>query len=393
MKKILLPIEETQRSLKALHYVKKNFGPDEAELVLLMIDEKLSYSVKSEAEAAAISELDGKLALIAASLEGYKLSTMSAVGKAGVRITRAARETGADLIVMTKSSKEDMLSSIGTTAQYVINNAPCDVIIVSEQINARNEYRGLVYRSARGTVNLRGQLGDKQSECLLPSVNQDCIYTIKVTVGKVRFFHTAYNPDTRRWDRVPIPGQEVTLDIAAGESKDILVKADSTDGKADRIRVVNRDMKKEAVFDFSIKAAPKEVVEAHEEHPFEPIGDISDKMKSRATLEVPRVGGDEPMIPEDFVAPEVPDFKPDWMPEPAAAPAPASDPAPVPEAPSMAEPADEPAARFEEYVSEIEVPANDYSEYLGEAEKKKEAAAKFSEAKDGASIFSVDIRD
>ena len=151
MKKILLPIEETQRSLKALHYVKKYFGPDEAELVLLMIDEKLSYSVKSEAEAAAISELDGKLALIAASLEGYKLSTMSAVGKAGVRIVRAARETGADLIVMTKSSKEDMLSSIGSTAQYVINNAPCDVIIVSEQINARNEYRGLVYRSARGS--------------------------------------------------------------------------------------------------------------------------------------------------------------------------------------------------------------------------------------------------
>ena len=250
MKKILLPIEETQRSLKALHYVKSHYSPDEAELVLLMIDEKLSYSVKSEAEAEAIKVLDEKLALIATELEGYKLSMLSGVGKAGVRITRAARETGADLIIMTKSSKEDMLSSIGTTAEYVINNAPCDVVIVSEQVNRRNEYRGLVYRTAKGTVNLRGQLGDKQSECLLPSVNRDCIYHINVTVGKVRFFHTAYNPDTRNWDLPPLPGQEVTMDIAAGESRNILVKADSNDGKADRIRIVNRDMKREAVFDF-----------------------------------------------------------------------------------------------------------------------------------------------
>lgn len=387
MKKILLPIpiEETQRSLKALHYVKKNCSPEESELVLLMIDEKLRYSVNSEAEAAAIKELDEKLALVAESLEGYKLSLVSAVGKAGARIIRVARETGADLIVMTKSSKDDMLSSIGTTAEYVINNAPCDVVFVSEQINARNEYRGLVYRSARGTVNLRGQLGDKQSECLLPSVSQDCIYTITVTVGKVRFFHTAYNPDTRNWDRPPMPGQEVTLDIAAGESRDILVMADSTDGKSDRIRIVNRDMKKEAVFDFSIKAAPKEVVETHEEHPFEPIGDISDKMQRRATLEVPRIGADEPIIPGDFVAPEVPDFEPEAKPEPA--PEPAREAA----AESAPQSEEDQVSRFEEYMSGLEAPAKgEGEEYITGTEK--EAAPSFSDNA-GESVFSVDIRD
>ena len=155
----------------------------------------------------------------------------------------------------------------------------------------------LLYRTAKGTVNLRGQLGDKQSECLLPSVNQDCIYHISVTVGKIRFFHTAYNPDTRNWDLPPVPGQEVTLDIAAGETRDILVKADSTEGKADRIRIVNRDMRKEAVFDFRITAAPEHHEPApapqKEKTPFE----------KRDTLEVPRVG-----IPADFEAPEVPTF-------------------------------------------------------------------------------------
>lgn len=297
MKKILIPIEETQRSLKSLAYVKKHYTPEEAEIVLMMIDERLGYSVRSDVENAAIRELDEKLDLIAEMLEGYKVTKLSAVGKAGVRIARAVRETGADLIIMTKSSKEDMLNSIGSTTEYVINNAPCDVVVVSEQADSRHVYRGLVYRTAKGTVNLRGQLGDKQSECLLPSVNQDCIYHINVTVGKIRFFHTAYNPDTRNWDRPPVPGQDVTLDIAAGETRDILVKADSTEGKADRIRIVNRDMRKEAVFEFKITAAP----ENHEPKP------VAEKEKTpfekRATLEVPRTS-----IPDGFEAPEVPTF-------------------------------------------------------------------------------------
>lgn len=255
MKRILLPLEETERSLKAVHYIKKNYKPEDAEIILLMADEKLGFGVKSDTEVEATKEIEEKLAVIADSLEGYRVRTMAATGKAGVRITRAAKETGADLVVMTKSSKEDMLNSIGSTTEYVINNCPCDIVIVSEVVSDANSYRGLIYKTASSVVNLRGQLGDKQSECLLPSVNQDCIYHIEVTVGKIRFFHTAYNPDTRNWDLPPVEGQEVTLDIAAGESKDILVKADSTDGKADRIRIVNRDMKKEAVFTYKITAA------------------------------------------------------------------------------------------------------------------------------------------
>lgn len=255
MKRILLPLEETERSLKAVHYIKKNYNPADVEIVLLMADERLGFGVKTEAEAEATKIIEEKLAVIADSLEGYKVKTLAATGKAGVRITRAAKEIGADLVVMTKSSKEDMLNSIGSTAEHVINNCPCDVVIVSEVVSDANAYRGLVYKTASSVVNLRGQLGDKQSECLLPSVDRDCIYRIEVTVGKIRFFHTAYNPDTRNWDLPPTEGQEVTLDIAAGESRDILVKADSTDGKADRIRIVNRDMKKEAVFTYRITAA------------------------------------------------------------------------------------------------------------------------------------------
>lgn len=321
MKKILLPLEDTERSIKALHYVKQHYPKSDTEIVLMMVDESMSYSVKTDAEAQALKELDDKLATIAASLEDYKVTTVSAVGKAGVRITRTAREKGADLIVMTKSSKEDRRNSIGDTAAYVLNNAPCDVVIVSEAADARNEYRGLVYKSAKGTVTLRGQLGDKQSECLLPSVNQDCIYHIDVTVGKVRFSHTAYNPDTRNWDQPPLPGQEVTTDIAAGESRDILVKADSTDGKSDRIRIVNRDMKKEAVFSFVITAAqyddngnliepekPK-ASEAAEAAAAAASVDPEEAMANKATMKIPKIESAEDV--PGFEAPEIPTFEPE----------------------------------------------------------------------------------
>ena len=254
MKRILLPLVETDRSLKALRFVRKNFAPEDADLILMMVDDSMEYTVRSEADAA-LKAVDEKLEPIRESLEDYKVTIKSDLGKPGARIVRAARELGADYIVMTKSSRPDMLSFIGSTAEYVIHNAPCDVIIVSESAESRDEYRGLVYRTAAAHVTLRGQLGDKQSECLLPSVRVDCNYHFDVTVGRIRFMHTAYNPETRTWDLPPMEGQEVTRDILAGESADILVKADSTDGKADRIRIINRDMKKEAVFSYRITAA------------------------------------------------------------------------------------------------------------------------------------------
>ncbi len=260
MKRILLPLEETDRSLKAIGYVTGNFKPEEAEIVVMMVDETPENSIKKEAAEEAMAALNEKISMISERLEGFKVTPRSAVGKAGAAITKAARDLRADLIVMTKSSKDDMTSLIGSTSQYVLNNAPCDVVIVSETIHSKDEYRGLIYRTATAQVALWGLLTNKQSECLLPSVNVDCNYHFDVTAGRVRFLHTAYNPETRNWDRQPLPGQEFSCDIVAGDSVDILVKADATEGKADRIRIVNRDMRGEARFTYRITRAPKEQV-------------------------------------------------------------------------------------------------------------------------------------
>lgn len=264
MKRIILPLEDTARSFVALQYVKKNYSPEEAELNLIMVDESHDILASRPDDIdRVLATLNQKLELIKTSISDYTVTVSAYVGKAGPRIVKAAKEFGADLIAMTKSSQANMLSMVGKTTEYVLNNAPCNVLIVSEKKAADGEYRGLVYKKAQSVVNLRGQIGDKQSECLLPSVDADCIYEISVTVGKVRFFHTVYNPDTKNWDLPPSDDQEASVDIAAGETQEILVKAGSMDGKADRIRIVNRGMKQEAVFNYKI--TPTDSKEANQE--------------------------------------------------------------------------------------------------------------------------------
>lgn len=254
MKRILLPIDETTRSLVALAQVKKLFSPDDAEIVLLMVDERLDYTASREKNELAISNLEQKLELVASALEDYTVIKRAEVGKAGQKIVKSARDLGADLIVMTKSSKDDMKYNLGKTTEYVVTHAGCNVMIATESVPGKQEYRGLVYKKAEAIVNLRGQLSLKQSECLIPSVSSNCIYHIEVKRGKIRFLHRSYNSVTRDWDLPPILGDDEAIDVLAGESVDIKVKANSVEGKADRIRIINRNMKTEAVFSYKITA-------------------------------------------------------------------------------------------------------------------------------------------
>lgn len=252
MRRILLPIEETTRSLMVIPELKKNYSPKEYEIVLLMVDEKIDYTAGRGKSERAIEQLEQKLELVESALDDYYIIKCAEVGKAGQKIVKCARDYGADLIIMTKSAKEDMKDTLGRTTEYVVSHAACNVLIVSEEKNADNEYRGLVYKKAEANVNLRGRLSLKQSECLIPSVSSDCIYNIGVTRGKIRFLHNSYNRDTRNWDLPPKLGDEEVRDIVAGESVSITVRANSVNGKADRIRIINRNMKTEAVFSYRI---------------------------------------------------------------------------------------------------------------------------------------------
>ena len=255
MKRILVPVDGSPRSLIALEQLKTTFSPKAFEVVLVMVRENTGYALSLGEEAEIREELDKKLNSIAKTIDKYSVITRSAVGRAGARIIEAAKEFGVEMIVMTKSTKPGASSTIGLTASYIMRHAQCDVMVVKETETKRiQEYRGAIYKRAKGTVALRGQLSLKQSECLIPSVKGDVIYHIDVKRGRVRFLHRSFNAVTKEWDLPPTNGQQEVYEIEAGVSIQIPVNATGDGKMADRIRILNRSMKTEAVFDYEITA-------------------------------------------------------------------------------------------------------------------------------------------
>lgn len=255
MKRILVPVDGSPRSLIALEQLKTTFSPKAFEVVLVMVRENTGYALSLGEEAEIREELDKKLNAIAKTIDKYSVIKRAVVGRAGARVIEAAKEFGVDMIVMTKSTKPGAGSTIGLTASYIIRHAQCDVMVVKETESKKIEsYRGAIYKRAKGTVALRGQLSLKQSECLIPSVKGDVIYHIDVTRGRIRFLHKSFNPVTKDWDLPPSNGQQEVYEIEAGVSIQIPVNATGDGKMADRIRILNRSMKTEAVFNYEITA-------------------------------------------------------------------------------------------------------------------------------------------
>ena len=258
MKRILVPVDGSPRSLIALEQLKTTFSPKAFEVVLVMVRENTGYALSLGEEAEIREELDKKLNAIAKTIDKYSVIKRAVVGRAGARVIEAAKEFGVDMIVMTKSTKPGAGSTIGLTASYIIRHAQCDVMVVKETESKKIEsYRGAIYKRAKGTVALRGQLSLKQSECLIPSVKGDVIYHIDVTRGRIRFLHRSFNPVTKDWDLPPSNGQQEVYEIEAGVSIQIPVNATGDGKMADRIRILNRSMKTEAVFNYEITADKK----------------------------------------------------------------------------------------------------------------------------------------
>ena len=284
MKRILVPVDGSPRSLIALEQLKTTFSPKAFEVVLVMVRENTGYALSLGEEAEIREELDKKLNSIARTIDKYSVITRSAVGRAGARVIEAAKEFGAEMIVMTKSTKPGAGSTIGLTASYIIRHAQCDVMIVKESETKKiQEYRGAIYKRAKGTVALRGQLSLKQSECLIPSVKGDVIYHIDVKRGRVRFLHRSFNAVTKEWDLPPTNGQQEVYEIEAGVSIQIPVNATGDGKMADRIRILNRSMKTEAVFDYEI-TADKRALNSHS---------VSDSSETQDRTDVDKTDNDK----------------------------------------------------------------------------------------------------
>lgn len=267
MRKVLVPVDGSGRSLKAVDQVRASFAPSAFEVVLLMVQENVEQPLSEDDANEIYGRLAQRLGKIQKRLDGYKIEKRASIGKAGEKILACAREIDADMIIMTKStsSRNQENRSIGTTAAFVIRNSEWPVMLVPENVKAGpSVYRGMVIRKAAATVALKGQMNFNQTECLLPSVKGKCIYRIEVLKGSVRYVRRAYDPETLAWDLTPAVGEHQLIQINEGEIVDIPVKMDESQGKADRIRIINRSMREESTFRYRIMTVAQAEREAME---------------------------------------------------------------------------------------------------------------------------------
>ncbi len=132
MKKILLPIDGSQRSARTIDMLKHSYRPDEAEVTLVMVefrDERVEMSKIFEKYT---EEAKHQLETLAATLEGYTVHTELLFGTPGPEIVRYAKKEKFDLIMMTRSSRGP-LQKLGSVASYIAKKAPdCDILIMRE---------------------------------------------------------------------------------------------------------------------------------------------------------------------------------------------------------------------------------------------------------------------
>lgn len=132
MKKILIPLDGTERSMHSIDLVKNLYNKDEVEITLLYIKEDVKSMIMEEDLAAAEKDMQKVATPAIKELAGYKLNCEFGLIDPGSEIVKRAMMNSIDIIVMTKSTKKGLTRMIGSVTSYVVRNTPCIVMIVPE---------------------------------------------------------------------------------------------------------------------------------------------------------------------------------------------------------------------------------------------------------------------
>ncbi len=141
LKTILVPVDFSAFSNKAVDYAvafAEQFG---AEVVLLHVVEPMVYPESYVPSPAAGDELNHHLIASAEERlvkqresvgpEGVKVRTVARAGRPFVEICEVARETGVDLIILATHGYTGLKHVLlGSTAERVVRHAPCPVLTV-----------------------------------------------------------------------------------------------------------------------------------------------------------------------------------------------------------------------------------------------------------------------
>lgn len=133
-RKILVPIDGTERSMRSFDFVKSIFPKESTEIILMNVKELVIIDGMTISDELRVAEEIGKEILDSAEkeLEGYSVNKYFTFGYAGDEIVKKAKEENVDFIVMTKSTKKGLTRIIGSVTVSVVKHAKCIVMIVPE---------------------------------------------------------------------------------------------------------------------------------------------------------------------------------------------------------------------------------------------------------------------
>ena len=124
MKKILIPIDGTERSKQSVELVKDYYKNEQVTIHLLSVREDYE-DVRSKEDAAYMKEEVQQEVLdpIKEMLSGYVVKEDVRLGKAAEEILAYSSENHIDVIVMTKSTRKGWARMIGSVTTHVVKYA------------------------------------------------------------------------------------------------------------------------------------------------------------------------------------------------------------------------------------------------------------------------------
>ncbi len=133
-KRVLVPIDGTERSMHSLHYIKELFPKETTEIILMHVREIVFFDGMAVSEEIKLAQESSEevLNIGASQIQEYDTKKYFPFGYASEEILKKASEEKVDFIVMTKSTKKGLTRMIGSVTTNVVKKAHAVVMIVPE---------------------------------------------------------------------------------------------------------------------------------------------------------------------------------------------------------------------------------------------------------------------
>ena len=135
MKRVLLPIDGSDRSRRTIRMLKTLYSPGEVKVILATVvarEERIESDYIRKRWKDSSDEIFGA---VLPQLEGWDVETVLLEGSPGAEIVRYAEERDIDQIIMTRSSRGP-LRKLGSVAAYIVRRAPSQDLIIMHETKA-----------------------------------------------------------------------------------------------------------------------------------------------------------------------------------------------------------------------------------------------------------------